>query len=83
MNSSKAERVANRIVAVLVSVMTLFTTAWYFMLGVGIVHLHWLPGMPTIGYNNALWIMLLLNFILDAAALRAHYDNKGRKRGVS
>lgn len=36
------------------------TSSWLLMLGVGIVHLHWLPGVPTIGFAFSLLLCSLL-----------------------
>jgi hypothetical protein len=56
-----------------VSVVSWFSVAWYLMLGIGVVHHSWLPAVPAIGYLRVLPIALLLNFILDGAALRATF----------
>lgn len=36
---------------------------WEFMLAVGVIHLHWLPVMPTIGYWWAVLVVWLLRAI--------------------
>jgi len=33
---------------------------WILMLGVGFVHAAWLPGLPTIGYWNAVLLMFII-----------------------
>jgi hypothetical protein len=35
-------------------------SSWLLMLGVGIVHLHWLPSLPTIPFTFSLLICSLL-----------------------
>lgn len=35
-------------------------SSWLLMLGVGIVRLNWLPGLPTIGFTLSLLICSLL-----------------------
>lgn len=34
-------------------------TAWTFMLTVGIIHLHWIPQLHTLGYGWALVITMV------------------------
>jgi len=33
---------------------------WVLMLGVGFIHAAWLPGLPTIGYWNAVLLMFII-----------------------
>jgi hypothetical protein len=35
------------------------TTAWGFMLAVGVAHAQWLTSMPTVGYGTSLTIWLV------------------------
>jgi hypothetical protein len=48
--------------------VSLFLSAWLFMLAVGIARAHWLPDLPTIDYGTTL---LLLGFLGGAIFARA------------
>lgn len=37
----------------------LLLCGWFFMLGVGVVHHDWLPGLPTVGYFTAVVVAFL------------------------
>lgn len=45
----------------------LFTSAWLWMLLIGVIHHEWLPMMPTVGYTGALRISLM-SFALGGVA---------------
>lgn len=42
---------------------TVFVRAWMLMLGVGVIHGSWWPGMRTVGFWPAVRIVLLLNWL--------------------
>lgn len=44
---------------------------WMLMLAVGVVHAHWWPAVPTIGYWWAVLIVWLLNGVFSARQTKA------------
>jgi hypothetical protein len=64
------------ITALLVSAISLFATAWYLMLLIGIVHLHLAASVPAVGYWVTFPMALLLCCIFDSGMLRHRYDEK-------
>lgn len=44
------------VTAWLTKALSAFFGGWMLMLSVGIAHLNWLPGLPTVGY----WVAVLL-----------------------
>lgn len=50
------------VTALVTSLISGFLKGWLFMLAVGIMHDHWVPGLPTIGF----WWSVLLMFVLPS-----------------
>ena len=44
--------------------VSIFSTAWLFMLTVGVIHGEWLPMMPTVSYWESVLIVLMLTAVL-------------------
>jgi len=65
-----------KLTAFLVDMLTWLTGSWYFMLGIGIAHLHWLPHLPTVGYRTSLLLVFLFCCLIDGAGLRYAYERK-------
>lgn len=48
---------------------SVFSTAWLFMLAVGVVHGEWLPMMPTVGYWSSVLIVLMVTAVVALHAV--------------
>jgi hypothetical protein len=58
----RAKAVEGCITALITSLISGFLKGWLFMLAVGIMHDHWVPALPTIGF----WWSVLLMFVLPS-----------------
>lgn len=47
------------------SVANAFFGGWMLMLSVGIIHLHWLPELPTVGYWIAVLVVALMRGVFS------------------
>lgn len=48
------------VVTYTIAVGSFALTGWLLMIVVGIVHHHWLPGLPTLDWVTANWIVALI-----------------------
>ncbi len=56
----RAEVVKKLIVGLLTGFLLSLLKGWLLMLAVGVIHNHWIPQCPTIGYWWAVLVMLLM-----------------------
>lgn len=61
--SSKAWRRA--LEAIIVALIAAVWRGFFLMLGVGIIHDHWILSLPTIGYWYAVLVYMLLDLVFD------------------
>lgn len=59
-------------VALITGFLVALTSGWMFMLAVGVIHDHWLPQVPTLGY----WWAVLIAWLLSSALSRTPTSTK-------
>lgn len=65
---------------VLIIAATLAAAGWMLMLVVDVVHDHWIPACPTIGYRHALALACLLRGVVLLLGTSPNLDNGGAAR---
>jgi hypothetical protein len=58
--SSRTEAITDFLTGVALT----FAGAWWLMIGVGIIHHQWLPGLPTLAWWNALLIFVVFDIMM-------------------
>lgn len=64
--ADRRNRAAGRraaILAILFGGLQVAICSWFLMLAVGVFRHHWLPGLPTIDFATAVWVVSLIQVL--------------------
>lgn len=72
----RGKAAAGCITHLLSSAANAFFGGWMLMLSVGIIHLHWLPELPTVGYWISVLVVALMRGVFSRMPQKSDKEKK-------